>query len=100
LAPAQARGVPVVLASARMSERSALGYRKWSAVVRPAFSSLAAACAQSDADASRLAELGAKKRFGLRESQVRHRAGRSAIRGRTRVESVAWTTGRAACEHA
>ena len=60
LAACRALGVPVVLASARMSERSALGYRKWSAVTRPAFSSLAAACAQSDADASRLAELGAK----------------------------------------
>jgi len=60
LAACRVLGVPVVLASARMSESSAFGYRKWSAVVRPAFSSLAAACAQSDADAARLVELGAK----------------------------------------
>ena len=60
LAACRALGVPVVLASARMSESSALGYRKWSAVVRPAFSSLVAVCAQSEADAARLVELGAK----------------------------------------
>ncbi len=53
-------GIPVVLASARMSERSADGYRKWRAVTRPAFMSLAAACAQSDADAARLSALGAR----------------------------------------
>jgi 3-deoxy-D-manno-octulosonic-acid transferase len=52
-------GVPVVVASARMSERSALGYRRWSGLARPAFASLAAVCAQSEADARRLGTLGA-----------------------------------------
>lgn len=52
-------GVPVVLASARMSEHSAGGYRRWSGLARPAFASLAAVCAQSDADARRLGSLGA-----------------------------------------
>lgn len=51
--------VPVVLANARLSERSALGYRRWSGLARPAFASLAAVCAQSEADATRLAGLGA-----------------------------------------
>lgn len=52
-------GVPVVLASARMSERSARGYRRWGGLARPVFTSLAAVCAQSDADARRLGSLGA-----------------------------------------
>jgi 3-deoxy-D-manno-octulosonic-acid transferase len=59
LAACGALGVPVVLASARMSERSARGYARWSLLMRPAFASLAAACAQSDADGARLAALGA-----------------------------------------
>jgi 3-deoxy-D-manno-octulosonic-acid transferase len=53
------RGVPVVLANARMSEKSARGYERWSALFRPAFASLARVCAQSEADASRLRMLGA-----------------------------------------
>jgi len=60
LAACRAFDVPVVLASARMSERSARGYRTWNAVTRPAFASLAGACAQSEADADRLVALGAK----------------------------------------
>jgi 3-deoxy-D-manno-octulosonic-acid transferase len=59
LASCKAFGVPVVLASARMSERSARGYSRWDGLTRPAFASLAAACAQSAADAARLAALGA-----------------------------------------
>jgi 3-deoxy-D-manno-octulosonic-acid transferase len=59
LASCKAFRVPVVLASARMSERSARGYSRWDGLTRPAFASLAAACAQSEADAARLAALGA-----------------------------------------
>ena len=58
LAGCKSRGVPVVLASARMSERSARGYQKWSRLTRPAFAGLAAICAQSEADAVRLTALG------------------------------------------
>lgn len=52
--------VPVMLANARLSERSARGYRRWRALAQPAFSSLAAVCAQSAADAERLRALGAR----------------------------------------
>jgi 3-deoxy-D-manno-octulosonic-acid transferase len=52
--------LPVVLASARLSEKSRAGYARWPGLMRPAFESLAAACAQSDADATRLAALGAR----------------------------------------
>jgi 3-deoxy-D-manno-octulosonic-acid transferase len=54
-------GVPVVLANARMSEKSASGYRRWRSLMAPAIRSLAAVCAQSEADAARLRELGAAR---------------------------------------
>src|SRR5687768_2455023 len=54
-------GVPVVLANARMSEKSARGYRRWRSLMAPAIRSLAAVCAQSEADAERLRELGAPR---------------------------------------
>jgi len=51
----------VLLANARMSEKSAHGYQRWRALSAPAFTSLAAVCAQSDADAERLRALGAPR---------------------------------------
>ena len=53
-------GVPVVLANARMSQRSARRYQRLGTLSRPAFASLAATCAQGPADARRLARLGAR----------------------------------------
>ena len=52
-------GVPLVLANARMSPRSARGYRRVSGLSRPALASLAAVCAQGEADARRIRLLGA-----------------------------------------
>ena len=54
-------GVPVMLANARLSEKSARGYRRLRRLVEPAFASLAAVCAQSSADAERLSALGAQR---------------------------------------
>ena len=54
-------GVPVALANARMSEKSALGYRRWRMLMAPALRSLAAVCAQSADDAARLRALGAPR---------------------------------------
>ncbi len=59
LSACRQRNIPVVLANARMSERSACGYARWPGLTRPAFASLAAVCAQSAADADRLRSLGA-----------------------------------------
>ncbi len=53
-------GVPVMLANARMSQRSARGYQRLGWLTRPAFAALAATCAQGPADARRLAQLGAR----------------------------------------
>ncbi len=59
LAACEGRRVPVVLANARMSEKSARGYQRWRSLTNPAIRSLAMVCAQSEADAARLRELGA-----------------------------------------
>jgi 3-deoxy-D-manno-octulosonic-acid transferase len=61
LAGCERDGVPVVLANARMSEKSARGYRRWRALTAPAIRSLAAVCAQSADDAERLRALGATR---------------------------------------
>ena len=52
-------GIPLVLANARMSAKSARGYARLSSLTRPAFAALTAVCAQSTADAERLRSLGA-----------------------------------------
>lgn len=61
LAACEAYGVPVLLANARMSEKSARGYGRWHGLSRPAFASLSAVCAQSEEDAGRLRALGARR---------------------------------------
>ncbi len=53
-------GVPVLLANARLSQQSARGYRRIGPLAREALGDLAAIAAQTDADAGRLAELGAR----------------------------------------
>ena len=59
LAGARARRVPVILANARLSERSARGYGKLPALARPAFGALHAVAAQTAGDAERIVALGA-----------------------------------------
>jgi len=60
LAGCSAHGVPVMLANARMSAKSARGYARWPAFARATFSGLAEVCAQSEDDAQRLRALGAR----------------------------------------
>jgi len=60
LAECARRGVPVVLANARLSEKSARRYARWRGLAEPAFASLAAVCAQSAEDAARLRAAGAR----------------------------------------
>ena len=52
--------VPVVLANARLSERSARRYARWPALARWAFGNLTLVAAQSEADAQRFRALGAR----------------------------------------
>jgi 3-deoxy-D-manno-octulosonic-acid transferase len=60
LAQCARHGVPMMLANARMSAKSARGYRRWRSLTRPAFGALAAVCAQTADDAERLRGLGAR----------------------------------------
>jgi 3-deoxy-D-manno-octulosonic-acid transferase len=59
IALARDRGVPVFLVNARMSRRSASGYARIPSLSRPMMASLTGVAAQSDADAARIAALGA-----------------------------------------
>ncbi len=58
-AACRARGVPLVLANARLNARSHAGARRLAWLARPAYAGLAAAWAQAPADAARLRDLGA-----------------------------------------
>ena len=59
LAAAKNNDVPVMLANARLSARSARGYGKLSSLVHPAFAALSGVAAQTAGDAERIAALGA-----------------------------------------
>ena len=60
LAAAQAAGVPVVLANARLSAKSFRRGQRIAALMRPAAQSLACALAQTEADAQRLRDSGVR----------------------------------------
>jgi len=60
LATAKSRQVPVMLANARLSARSARGYGKLDGLVRPAFAALSGSAAQTVGDAERLGALEAR----------------------------------------
>lgn len=55
------RRIPTVLANARLSEKSQAGYLKFASLFRPAFVSFAQIFAQSDEDAQRLKQVGARE---------------------------------------
>jgi len=57
---ARTAGVPIMLANARMSPKSARGYARVAALTREALADITAIGAQSEADAQRLRELGAR----------------------------------------
>ena len=59
VACAQARGVPLALVNARLSDKSLHQAARIAPLSRPAYAGLAAVYAQSDSDAARLRELGA-----------------------------------------
>lgn len=59
VATAHARGTPIFLVNARLSERSARSYRRFESLARPMLRRLTGVAGQSAADAARLAELGA-----------------------------------------
>ncbi|MGB1090660.1 MAG: lipid IV(A) 3-deoxy-D-manno-octulosonic acid transferase [Oceanobacter sp.] len=58
IARCEALCIPVILANARLSERSAKGYRKVSALTRPMLQRLSCVAAQNATDGQRFVELG------------------------------------------
>ena len=54
------RGVPVVLANARLSERSARGYARFAGLTAPMLAELSLIAVQSEAEAERFRQLGAR----------------------------------------
>ncbi len=87
LAACRSFGVPVLLANARMSQRSARRYQRLARLSRPAFASLAAVCAQGPADARRLRLLGAGEitvagslKFDIAPDPAKDRDGRALKR--------------------
>jgi len=52
------RDIPVVLVNARLSERSARGYRRWQALMRPIWQQLALVCTADGPTLQRLQQLG------------------------------------------
>jgi len=61
LAACRRSGVPVVLANARLSEKTARALRRLPGLARPAIASLSLVCAQTEEDAARLRALGARR---------------------------------------
>ena len=59
VAACKAQGIPLLLANARLSEKSARRYARFPNLARAALGSLAALAAQTEADAARLRALGA-----------------------------------------
>ncbi len=62
LAACRRQRIPVILANARLSERSAKGYRRLPSLFTPAMRTFACISAQSAGDAQRLVSIGAKER--------------------------------------
>jgi len=60
IAACNKRNIPCVLINARMSEKSARGYQKFSALSQPMMAGLSQVLAQSEADAERFVRLGVK----------------------------------------
>lgn len=61
LTMARAQGVPLVLANARLSEKSMRQGERYAALIRPAVEALALVLAQGEADAQRLRSAGARE---------------------------------------
>lgn len=61
LAACRRRDIPVLLANARLSERSAMRYARWPTLTRLTLGALSAVGAQTDADAGRLVALGGRR---------------------------------------
>ncbi|MGB2103227.1 MAG: 3-deoxy-D-manno-octulosonic acid transferase, partial [Luminiphilus sp.] len=80
LTHAAARGVPMVLLNARLSERSASGYARVAGLTRQTLGHLAGVAAQTESDASRLRSLGAADEAVIVTGSLKFALDRDALR--------------------
>ena len=80
LTHAAARGVPMVLLNARLSERSATGYARVAGLTRQTLGHLAGVAAQTESDASRLRALGAADDAVIVTGSLKFALDRNALR--------------------
>ncbi|MEO7939492.1 MAG: 3-deoxy-D-manno-octulosonic acid kinase, partial [Burkholderiaceae bacterium] len=101
---AQGSGVPVVVANARLSERSAASYRRWHALMGPALASLRLVCCEDSATAARFVALGVSEQrvpvTGNIKSDVRIDAALRGAIAQTRVALGSRTVLTAGSTHA
>ena len=80
LAHAAARGMPMVLLNARLSERSARGYARVAGLMRQTLGHLAGVAAQTESDANRLRALGAADEAVIVTGSLKFALDRNALR--------------------
>ena len=93
LTHAAARGVPMVLLNARLSERSAAGYARVAGLARQTLGHLAAVAAQTESDASRLRALGAADKAVIVTGSLKFALDRSALRQANEQERLQFGPG-------
>ena len=93
LTHATARGVPMVLLNARLSERSAGGYARVAGLTRQTLSHLVGVAAQTESDASRLRALGAADKAVIVTGSLKFALDRSALRQANQQERLQFGAG-------
>ena len=93
LTHAAARGVPMVLLNARLSQRSARGYARVAGLTRQTLGHLAGVAAQTESDASRLRELGAADEAVIVTGSLKFALDRSALRQANEQERLQFGPG-------
>ena len=93
LTHAAARGVPMVLLNARLSERSAVGYARVAGLTRQTLGHLAGVAAQTESDASRLRALGAADEAIIVTGSLKFALDRNALREANEQERLQFGAG-------
>jgi 3-deoxy-D-manno-octulosonic-acid transferase len=93
LTHAAARGVPMILLNARLSERSAAGYARVAGLTRQTLGHLAGIAAQTESDASRLRALGAADEAVIVTGSLKFALDRNALREANEQERLQFGAG-------
>jgi len=93
LTHAAARGIPMVLLNARLSERSAAGYARVAGLTRQTLGHLSGVAAQTESDASRLRALGATDEAVIVTGSLKFALDRNALREANEQERLQFGAG-------